>query len=148
MGVRKIPLSNSTKFILVDEDDYEELNKYTWRLNKSGYAYREIKIHREVIGLEDSDERLSHHKNENKLDNRKENLDVVTKVEHTIIHNKSRSGKRNKGKKTWHGFQYTTPRKQGDWISQFTFKTKQHYLGVYKDPVTAMYISNTVRDEM
>jgi len=148
MGVKKIKLSNSTKFILVDEEDFEELNKFSWRLH-GGYAVREVKMHREIIGISDFDENLIHHKNQDKLDNRKENLTKVNKSKHIQIHNKNRNGKgSNKVSKTWHGFRYIYCRKDGKWLAQITYHKFNTFLGVYVDPVSANYVAEFVRNEL
>lgn len=84
--MKKIPLTRG-KFALVDDDDYEELSKYKWRITSNGYALhtgprdkdrkrKTFLMHRLImdtpLGL------CTDHKNGNKLDNRKENLRICT----------------------------------------------------------------------
>jgi hypothetical protein len=71
----------SGKFVIVDDDDYEELNKYKWsmmRSRKTDYARRlkNVLMHRLISGA--SDGFVVDHINGNGLDNRKENLRVCT----------------------------------------------------------------------
>lgn len=63
---------------IIDKEDYEKVKEYKWRLY-SGYACSEpnIKLHRILMGVSDSNLEVDHI-NRNKLDNRKENLRVVT----------------------------------------------------------------------
>ena len=78
------------KFTLVDKEDYEklELGKYVWRLNHKGYAKSRGAgmLHRFIIGAPKDME--VHHINGNKLDNRRKNLQLVTREEHVEIHKK------------------------------------------------------------
>lgn len=79
--MKNIPLTQG-KFAIVDDEDFERLNKFKWCCSSKGYAVRNarkadgrtgtIAMHREIIltpiGL-DTD-----HRNRNRLDNRRSNL--------------------------------------------------------------------------
>lgn len=75
-------------FTIVDESDYEWLKKYRWFLN-AGYAYTNARD--AIIGSRKSNmgrvilkaplDKVVDHINGNKLDNRRENLRVVTALE-------------------------------------------------------------------
>lgn len=75
--------------IIVDDDVFEHMSTYNWTVNNRGYAtagekgYHScpIMMHRKMMepiepGLE------VHHKNGNKLDNRAENLQLLTRRDH------------------------------------------------------------------
>ena len=67
-------------YALVDDEDYGWLQKYKWHLN-GGYATRTeknrtIKMHREIMRTPKG--KLTDHINQNKLDNRKNNLRFCT----------------------------------------------------------------------
>jgi len=73
------------KQTIVDDDDYEELNQFKWRVTHNGYVFRVKKIngfnrrilmHRVVN--QTPDELITDHINRDKLDNRKSNLRSVT----------------------------------------------------------------------
>lgn len=90
--MKTLPLSQGMTAI-VDDEDFEELNKYKWSFHREkngnigGYAFRNktvspnkritIKMHRELLhtppGMEVD------HKNGDGLDNRKENLRLATR---------------------------------------------------------------------
>jgi hypothetical protein len=78
-------------YCLVDEDDFEKLNKYRWYFcsmdGETGYAYAKVdgklvSMHRFLmrfpIGLEID------HINHDKLDNRKQNLRIVSRSENAF----------------------------------------------------------------
>jgi hypothetical protein len=69
---------------LVDDEDYERLSKYTWRLHSKGYATRSsstngketrLMMHREIL---DTGEFQVDHIDRNKLNNQKDNLRIAT----------------------------------------------------------------------
>lgn len=76
------------KFVLVDDEDFERLNKWRWFCTRYGYAARTIHskrpnridktffMHREVNQTPDN--LFTDHINRDRLDNRKENLRTVT----------------------------------------------------------------------
>ncbi len=82
--MKQIPLSNSSKKVLVDIFWYKKLVKYLWYLDTSGYPMTRIKasprrMHTLICARGRGHE--IDHINRNKLDNRKKNLRPVTKAE-------------------------------------------------------------------
>ena len=77
---------------IVDDADYERLNKFKWYAHKNGntfYAIRKgtkdesgkqemIYMHRFLLGLNPNDPRQGDHRNHNGLDNRQGNLRIVS----------------------------------------------------------------------
>jgi len=86
-----IPLTQG-QVALVDERDFYQLRKHNWyawfnKDTQSFYARRNIKkgykrtsqwMHRFILGLEHGDKCQGDHVNHNTLDNRRENLRIVT----------------------------------------------------------------------
>jgi hypothetical protein len=73
---------------------HDYLRKWTWRTTLQGHVYRNtsyrehgrircrrLYVHRIIMGLAPGDPRVVDHLNNNPLDNRRENLEVVTKAE-------------------------------------------------------------------
>jgi len=75
--MKKIPLTQG-KFALVDDDDFEYLSQWKWSVDGKGYAVRGcgIKMHRLIMGA--PADFFCDHINGVRLDNRKENLRLVT----------------------------------------------------------------------
>lgn len=79
--------------IVVDADDAKLLEKYTWSVEKTGYAYRsvcdtslkagkrKISMHREIMGLAHGIKLSVDHINGDPTDNRRVNLRVCTHAE-------------------------------------------------------------------
>lgn len=89
----------------LQDEDYERLNEYEWKLNKSGYAYRmqdgkRIYMHREVMADElewRSGAWEVHHLDQNKLNNQRYNLHVCDKTAHARHHGKKYNSARGRG---------------------------------------------------
>ena len=74
---------------MFDTEDYEKVCSKNWHLNRNGYACngKGTPMHRAILKTNDMD-KVIHHINGNKLDNRKVNLAVMTRKEHTLLHHK------------------------------------------------------------
>ncbi|MBZ5529715.1 MAG: hypothetical protein LAN71_17700 [Acidobacteriia bacterium] len=101
--MRKVKLTQG-KFALVDDEDFEKVNKYKWQLynmdNIHFYAKtriwiknkkrKSIRLHRYILGLYDPKIKCDH-KNGNGLDNRRLNIRIATPSQNSqnkISHNK------------------------------------------------------------
>jgi hypothetical protein len=80
-------VTKGRKLAIVDDEDFERINKHGWYMSSRGYANRgrrikrgtwkgKIMMHREVLNL--GDDRFVDHINGDRLDNRKKNLRIVT----------------------------------------------------------------------
>ena len=117
------------KETIVDDEDYEYLNRWNWcfkpdRVN-SGYACRGrnpvILMHRFILKITNSKIHIDHI-NGNKLDNRKENLRISTQSQ-----NKANSKKYRNGKTKYKG----TVKKLNRWQAQIRVNNKNMYLGSF-----------------
>ena len=95
--MKKIPLKNSSLFAIVDDRDYLSVSAYMWRLDE-GWARTSIDknsvgIHRLIIKKGE----VVHHKNENRLDNRRANLLPMSRGAHYSHHC---SGEKNAAKRS------------------------------------------------
>ena len=139
--MKKIQLSGHRKgstikgYVLVDDDDFEWLNKYKWHCNKYGYA---VKTHKKLNGIRSKlfmhglliyrfPSMQVDHINGNKLDNRKENLRIVTPQQNTWNTKKSKSNTSGYRGVYWHS-------QCKKWYSQIrTNKKKTIHLGMFNN---------------
>lgn len=139
--MKMIPLSMG-RVAMVGDDDYEELSKYKWSISTgsqkdSYYAYRTervngkdkpIAMQRQImncpIGM------IVDHINHNTLDNRKDNLRVVTNQQNSCNRRgwkNSRSGYKGV---TWYSH-------NRGWRSQITINGKVIVIGYFFNPLEA-----------
>lgn len=76
--------------IVVDLEDMWLLSRFTWRLSTKGYVEsthydgewrKTVKLHHYITGTPIWEGDMVDHKNRNKLDNRRSNLEIVTKFQ-------------------------------------------------------------------
>lgn len=133
--MKTIKLTNSQKVVMVDDDDFETLSKSSWSLSSVGYAQSNCLMHRLImnppIGM-DID-----HINHNKLDNRKENLRILTHSENII-----------NAKRSWieKGTCYDKVKKK--WRAAIRVRKKRIHLGYFKTEQEAMTRYRNYRDNL
>lgn len=122
----------------VDTEDFEKLDKLVWFSVGNGYAATSVKgvhvlMHHLVLNYEKRPETEVHHKDENTLNNRKGNLEVLNLADHK----KTRKAQSN-SKSGYKGVSY---KKQGNrkesWTAQINFGGKQIHLGIFETPESA-----------
>jgi len=96
--MKRIELGNTEDVAIVDDADYSALVNHNWYLEHTGYVCTSAKtksgkwgyvsMHRMLLGFPEG--KQVHHKNGNKLDNQRENLEVTTLAEHTSHHHKGK----------------------------------------------------------
>jgi HNH endonuclease len=141
MSMKRIALSQG-KYALVDDEDYQELNKYKWHTylstNKKYYASRNsprikgvkhlIKMHRMIMGCEKADGKNVDHINGDTLDNRRSNLRLCTVQENNL--NKGRQINNKSGYKgVYKHSQYDV------YVAQIKVGKKRIHIGVYKTAI-------------
>jgi len=140
--MKKIPLTKG-KYALVDDEDYEELNKYNWyafrsKLEDSYYAARRILLndgrsrtifmHRIIVGVHKGKE--TDHVNGNGLDNQRANLRLVTGSQN--------QQNRKIGKNNTSGYKGVTWNKKDKlWRAVIKINGIEKYLGGYKNKLEA-----------
>jgi hypothetical protein len=126
--MKEIKLINSDKMLLVDEDDYELLSKFKWRLNN---GYPQITLGPQHIIMRDNPNNLEiDHINRNPLDNRKENLRLCTRQQNI----------QNRGTYKNRGIKYKGVKKHSKNTGKFVAYInpgKMIHLGYYDDEVFA-----------
>lgn len=121
------------KVAIVDDEDYERINKHKWCCI-GGYAGRNINgkhyyLHWEIIGKPKKGLEIDH-TNKNKLDNRKSNLRICNRSQNNrnVFTNKS-------NKSGYKGVIWLKQNKK--WMAQITFNYKRIYLGLFTNKLDA-----------
>ena len=128
---KRIPLTQG-QFALVDDEDYEVLGKHKWRalkISNTYYAARSkiaVFMHREILGLAPGDGKITDHKNRNGLDNRRQNLHIVSHLEN--CHNPSMHPHNTSG----HTGVYWDKAEE-NWHARIVANKKQIHLGRYSN---------------
>ena len=131
--MKRIKLTQG-RYAIVDDGDYEWLSQFQWYFHQ-GYARRDVKnsktgktktvfLHRVVNNTPDGMD--TDHINQNKLDNRKENLRSCTMSQN--LSNRTKQKNNTSGYKgvTWHKL-------GGKWQAQIRIKSKFKYLGYFSN---------------
>lgn len=114
------------EIILVDDENYEMLNQFTWWTNRRGYACNNNGfMHRLIMELTKNDKGLYvDHINRNKLDNRKENLRIVTHAQNVC--NRKTFSNSTSGYKGVHTHTYIS-KKTGEKITKYKVKISKEF---------------------
>ncbi len=133
MGI--IYLSGKNKLpVLIDDEDLEKVSKFRWYLHRNGYAVRNrsnletstkipLKMHRLILNTPTN--LTTDHINHNKLDNRKKNLRICTRIQNNF--NRKRKSNNTSGLKGVHFSKVT-----GKWMARVGANGIRHYLGVFE----------------
>lgn len=134
---KMIPLTQG-KFAVVDDQDYERINKHKWCYS-GGYAIRvtslkrdgEVKtilMHREIMNTPDGME--TDHEDGNGLRNIRKNLRVCTKQENDRNQRTQVNSKSGFKGVSWY-------ERDGKWRAQIGNGKKKEFLGCFEDPEDA-----------
>lgn len=130
---------------IIDSDDFEDISKFRWSLNDQNYALRLFRIngkltqermHRRILKCKDDE--ICDHINGNRLDNRKENLRISTKITNgqNSFKAKHKNGKPCSSK-------YKGVYKSFDkWSCEITVNKKKIRIGRFKEEWVAAYAYN------
>jgi len=129
------------KCTIVDGVDFDWLNSFRWRVDYHGYVFRldwakgknlHISMHRLI--LDPPSGLLVDHINHDPLDNRRENLRIVTK---------SQNGRNSRGweksSSTYKGVSFMKARSHlsAPWMACITTNGRSKYIGVYETEIEA-----------
>lgn len=121
------------KVAIVDEEDFDELNKYKWFVGNHGYAQRGtnkrgkpamVLMHREILNAPKG--KVVDHINMEKLDNRKSNLRIACQAQNMLnceVRLTNTSG--------YKGVHWSESRKK--WRAAITKDYKNYHIGMYDD---------------
>ena len=130
--------------ILIDDEDYEMLNKFTWYIHQRGYVCshtsrktgrKQIKMHRMITNCPDN--MIVDHWNRNKLDNRRVNL-RITNHQMNTANSKPQGNRKYKGVHKHHN----------KWRALIGFNGKSIHLGLFDTPEQAAMAYNNKAIEL
>jgi hypothetical protein len=140
----EIPLANGKGIALVDDEHFEELNRYRWSKHACGYAVRSLSfeecrqlskplkssmlMHRQVLGVDPHDDVLVQHLNGDRLDNRRGNLRYCTRAQHAQNARVRRDAP--------HGFKGVAL-KRGRYVARVTIDGEKRWVGAFSTPEEA-----------
>lgn len=128
-----IGYTNNNDEFWFDKEDYDLIKNYCWAYTNNGYLSAEIPnsnkrilLHRLVMGVVDPKNDVDHKKhpdgNQHKIDNRKENLRIVTRS-----NNMMNSAVRRNNKSGTSGVYFDYKNKK--WVAQIMINKKSVFLG-------------------
>jgi hypothetical protein len=144
--MKKIPLTGrhgQGKFMVVDDQDFAQLNNFKWHVSATGYARtcragKHILAHHLVrqpgAGL------VIDHVNQNKLDNRRSNLRVATRGQN----NTNRPWRSKTG---YRGVERSDCKKKL-WSARIRKGDTRYYLGTFDSPIQAAKAFNAAALEL
>lgn len=125
---RRIKLTQG-KYALIDHEDFELVSRFKWYFSSLGYVSRSgckkhFTLHQLIMKTKKGE--YVDHVNRNKLDNRKENLRIVTNQQNSFNRIKSKNNKT--------GYKGVTYNKNANkFMSYINLNYKQIYLGLFND---------------
>ena len=129
--MKKISLTQG-KFTLVDDEDFEWLNKWKWHtiVTQDGNWYakntQSIYMHRLILNIQNKPKNVyADHKNGNGLDNRRENLRIATNQLNQANEKLSKNSTSGYKGVTWH-------KKNKNWNAQIMVNRKHIHIGCYQ----------------
>ena len=131
--------ANVVDWALIDDDDLDLLGGIAWKPNTFGYLASTVTLHRMLLGLRFGDGRLVDHINRNRLDNRRENLRIVTASEN--CQNRAHIG----GSSPHRGVTWNKASKK--WQAQGKLNGKHIHLGLFEDEIEAGRVAWDYRAE-
>jgi hypothetical protein len=99
-------------------------------------------MHRQILGLEQGDSRLGDHINGNRLDNRRQNLRIVTKAQ--AAQNRKANATGLSGLR---GVSFHKNRKVRPWMAEGSVNGQRYYLGYFDTAKEAGQVAKSFRDK-
>ena len=129
---------------LVSDQDYARVSQTKWHLHPRGYAHgrptingkktKKVLLHRYILGILDTPAVVADHINHDVLDNRRENLRVVTQQENL----ENRSNFYKSSHSNFRGVTFSKP--LGAWVAKSTVKGHHVTFGPFDTEIEAAHV--------
>jgi hypothetical protein len=137
-----IPLRNSLLYVLVDDADYPLVSQYHWTRHRTGYAVaypsalnpNPLPLYMHRLLMDDPQKLLVDHIDGDKLNNRRDNLRLVSASEN-VWNSRPRNGKQFKGVSQRYGKSHARITVQGKSVSLGFYATAAEAARVYDGAV-------------
>ena len=145
--MKEIKLANDRGIALVDNEDYEMLSQYKWRIMRNNYALTTIKfnnkwitkkMHRLIMN-EPKGMQIDHIDN-NGLNNQKNNLRIVTHSQNMMNKHKRWGVSKHKGVSFF--------KRDNNWRAYISINKKQIHLGYFNFEIKAAMAYNKSAKEL
>lgn len=136
--MRILVLQKSDQVVLLDDDRYEDIAAFPWRLCGWGYAMRatrkngvfsSIYIHRFLLDIHPGDKRIVDHIDGNKLNNQIANLRIATKQQNQLnqrVHARPHTSQ-------YKGVCWWEHKGTAKWLAGIRYQRKKYHLGLFTD---------------
>lgn len=136
--MKKIKLTQG-KYALVDDADFEWLNQWKWthghnEAHRNAGGGKWIKMHRLI--MDEPEGMVVDHKNNNRLDNRRDNLRICTQQQNTL-NSPIRKSNKSGYKDIW------WDKSREKWFVQIMCKGKKHTVGRFANIKEAIQARNS-----
>lgn len=154
--MKRIKLRNTrSMYAMVDDNDFERLNMHKWRLHPQGYACTSIWLkgtgkgtvavmHRMVLVPQDGMD--IDHKDQNKINNQRQNLRIVTRSQNMSNVRKIKDDTAHSQYKGVSRLKRFNLKKQ--WLAYIRLDYKTYYFGYYEDEREAAHVYNQVAEQL
>jgi hypothetical protein len=142
--------NNKKAEAIIDAEDYERCKQYKWTGTLSaqgnmivmcnGLSY----LNEFIMNFKSTSTMCVDHKNGNTLDNRKENLQIITMQQNQIKKKMQKNNTSGYRGVTW----YVNPGKTSAWLAQIYFNYKRYHLGYFKTKEEAALAYNKKAKEL
>ena len=129
-----IVYDSNNNYFYIDLDDLDKIREYYWYIfsHKKSERYvvsntknrKRIRLHRFILNLSEDNTKVIDHINHNTLDNRKNNLRIVSQGQNCFNHEKLKNNTSGATGVSWLA-------KLNKWQAYITFNHKCKYLGIY-----------------
>lgn len=158
MKIETKKIGGGNGLVLIDDSD-AHIFKVAWRIAKDGYVVRRVDLgkingkrmrknlllHRVLLGLKTKDSKVADHINRNRLDNRRENLRVITLAQNNQNHSSHKRWNKSGKDSGLKGVAWDARRNK--WQASAIAQGKNRFLGYFICPAQAGKVVSDFRKQ-